>query len=149
MVLFHSFPLMTLYTYRGRSYIDRMFFMLVNQLFSPSAWSNSHVPAYVHVCTSLGRGENNRTLHKDTLPRISLTRRYTAYPCTLHTGVRVRSIFAKITDAKQILCFLDASSHLYKRPCPSVRWLVGWSVRPSVGYAFVKIDEKWPFMDSK
>ena len=22
--------------------------------------------------------------------------------------------------------------HLYKRPCPSVGWLVGWSVRPSV-----------------
>ena len=41
--------------------------------------------------------------------------------------------------------FLDASSHLYKRPCPSV----GWSLRPSVRHAFVKIDEKWPFMDSK
>ena len=35
----------------------------------------------------------------------------------------------------------------------SVCWLVGWfvcpSVRPSVGNAFVKIDEKWPFTDSK
>ena len=28
--------------------------------------------------------------------------------------------------------------HLYKRPCPSV----GWSVRRSVGNAFVKIDKK-------
>ena len=49
-----------------------------------------------------------------------------------------------------ILClFLDASSHLYKRPCPSIGWLVRWSVSPSVRKAFVKIDEKWPFMDSK
>ena len=24
--------------------------------------------------------------------------------------------------------FLDASLHLYKRPCPSIRWLVGWLV---------------------
>ena len=30
-----------------------------------------------------------------------------------------------------------------------VRPSVGWSVRQSVGNAFVKIDEKWPFMDSK
>ena len=37
--------------------------------------------------------------------------------------------------------FLDASSHLCKRPCPSVR--------PLVGYAFVKIDETWPFVDYK
>ena len=28
--------------------------------------------------------------------------------------------------------FLDASLNLYKRPCPSVGWLVGPSVRPSV-----------------
>ena len=41
--------------------------------------------------------------------------------------------------------FLDASSHLYKRVCPSVRWSVG----RSVGHAFVKIEVKWPFMDSK
>ena len=36
--------------------------------------------------------------------------------------------------------FLDASSHFYKRPCPSVGpscW--------SVGNAFIKYDEKWPF----
>ena len=32
--------------------------------------------------------------------------------------------------------FLDASSHLYKRPCPSVGWLVGWLVRPSVTLSF-------------
>ena len=31
--------------------------------------------------------------------------------------------------------------HLYKRPCPSVGWLVGWSVGPSVRNAFVKIAE--------
>ena len=35
--------------------------------------------------------------------------------------------------------------HLYQRPCPSVRWLVGRSVGRSVhwsvGNAFVKIDE--------
>ena len=46
---------------------------------------------------------------------------------------------------KNVCIFLDASSHLYKRPCPSVGWLVGWSV----GNAFVQIDEKWPFTDSK
>ena len=28
------------------------------------------------------------------------------------------------------LSFLDASTHLYKRLCPSVRWLVGWLVGP-------------------
>ena len=39
-------------------------------------------------------------------------------------------------------------SHLYKRPCPLVDWLVGRSVGPSVGNAFVKIDEKWTFSDS-
>ena len=43
------------------------------------------------------------------------------------------------------IAFLDASSHLYKRPCPSVRC----SVRLSVGNAFVQIDKKWPFTDSK
>ena len=35
------------------------------------------------------------------------------------------------------LSFLDASSHLYMRPCPSVRWSVG----RLVGNAFVQIDE--------
>ena len=35
--------------------------------------------------------------------------------------------------------------HLYKRPCPSVRPLVG----QSIGNAFVKIDKKWTFTDSK
>ena len=39
--------------------------------------------------------------------------------------------------------FLDASTHLYERVGPSVRPLVGRSVRN----AFVKIDEKWPFYD--
>ena len=39
--------------------------------------------------------------------------------------------------------------HLYKRPCPSVRPLVGPLVGWSVGNAFVKIDEKWAFTDSK
>ena len=40
-----------------------------------------------------------------------------------------------------VLSFLDASSHLYMRPFPSVVWLVG----PSIGKAFVQIDEKWTF----
>ena len=31
-----------------------------------------------------------------------------------------------------VMTFLDASSHLYKRPCPSVGWLVGPSVGRSV-----------------
>ena len=35
--------------------------------------------------------------------------------------------------------------HLYKRPCPSVRWSVRRSVRRSVGNAFVKIAEKGTF----
>ena len=30
------------------------------------------------------------------------------------------------------LFFLDASLHLYKRPCPPVGWSVRWSVGPSV-----------------
>ena len=34
--------------------------------------------------------------------------------------------------------FLDASSHLYKRVCPSVGPSVDLSVRPSVCHAFVK-----------
>ena len=40
------------------------------------------------------------------------------------------------------MALLDASLHLYKRPCPSVGPLVRWSVGPSVGNAFVHIDEK-------
>ena len=31
---------------------------------------------------------------------------------------------------------LDASSHLYKRPCPLVRWSVGPLVRPSVTLSY-------------
>ena len=34
--------------------------------------------------------------------------------------------------------FLDAPTHLYKRLCPLVGWLVGRSVGWSVGHAFVK-----------
>ncbi len=49
----------------------------------------------------------------------------------------------------QVSVLLDAYSHLYKRPYPSVGRLVHWSVGPLVRNAFVKIDEKWPFMDSK
>ena len=41
-------------------------------------------------------------------------------------------------DVGKITQFLDASSHLYKRVCPSVRRSVRPSVRPSVGHAFVK-----------
>ena len=37
--------------------------------------------------------------------------------------------------------FLDASSHLYKRVCPSVRQSVRPSVRRSVRNAFVKSDK--------
>ena len=44
------------------------------------------------------------------------------------------------------LLFLDASSHLYKRVCPSVGPSVGPLVRPSVrwsvGHAFVKMSKK-------
>ena len=29
--------------------------------------------------------------------------------------------------------FLDASTHLYKRVCPSVGWSIGWSVHRSIG----------------
>ena len=47
--------------------------------------------------------------------------------------------------------FLDASSHLYKRVCPSVGWSVGPSVRqsvgPSVDHAFVKIAENGVMQD--
>ena len=39
--------------------------------------------------------------------------------------------------------FIDASSHLYKSPCPSIRPLV----RPLVRSAFVKFGEKLPFKD--
>ena len=35
---------------------------------------------------------------------------------------------------------LDVSLHFYKRPFPSVRWLVGWSVGYSV--TLVKSNEK-------
>ena len=31
----------------------------------------------------------------------------------------------------------------------SVGWLVGWLVGPSVGNAFIKIDEKWTYTDSQ
>ena len=40
--------------------------------------------------------------------------------------------------------FLDAFSHLYKRVCPSFRWSVGPSVRPSVRRSHSSwISEKW------
>ena len=41
------------------------------------------------------------------------------------------------------LKFLDASSHLYKRVCPSVGPSVGPSVRPSVTRYFLMM-RKWP-----
>ena len=48
-----------------------------------------------------------------------------------------------VTNMIDTIPFLDASSHLYKRVCPSVRPLVRpsvrLSVRPSVRYAFSKI----------
>ena len=43
--------------------------------------------------------------------------------------------------------FLDASSHLYKRVCPSVDSSVGRSVGPgSIGHAFVKIAKNRRFV---
>ena len=49
--------------------------------------------------------------------------------------------------------FLDASSHLYKRVCPSVRPSVGpsvrRSVRRSVRHAFVKNAQNWGFYVQK
>ncbi len=42
---------------------------------------------------------------------------------------------------QMLVSFLDASSHLYKRACTSVRPSVGRSVRRSVGHAFVKNKE--------
>ena len=46
-----------------------------------------------------------------------------------------------------IFSFLDASSHLYKRVCPSVGRSVRRSVRPSVRDAFVKIAENGLMQD--
>merc|ERR1712228_199687 len=50
-----------------------------------------------------------------------------------------------------VINFLDASSHLYKRVCPSIRPSVGPpvrpSVRPSVRNAFVKIAENGVMQD--
>ena len=46
---------------------------------------------------------------------------------------------------KYFVMFLDASSHLYKRVCPSVGRSVGPSVRPSVGNAFFLRLQKWRF----
>ena len=43
--------------------------------------------------------------------------------------------------------FLDASSHLYKRVCPSVGPTVRPLVRPSVHTAFVKIAENGVMQD--
>ena len=42
---------------------------------------------------------------------------------------------------------LDASSHLYKRPCPSVFPLIGPSVGWSVRNTFVNFDERSMFTD--
>ena len=44
-----------------------------------------------------------------------------------------------------LLRFLDASSHLYKRVCPSVGWFVRPSVRPSV-MRFFQIEEMKVFL---
>ena len=48
---------------------------------------------------------------------------------------------------KETVIFSRDEATLYERV--SVRWSVGWLVGPSVRNAFVKFDEKWPFMDSK
>ena len=62
---------------------------------------------------------------------------------------RIIHVMCFLPSFRSFHLFLDASSHLYKRPCPSVRWSVGPSVRWLVGNAFVQIDEKWPITDSK
>ena len=45
--------------------------------------------------------------------------------------------------------FLDASSHLYFRSCPSVRRSVGWSVRPSPCNQFFFKCQKWAVFSIK
>ena len=50
-----------------------------------------------------------------------LALRHTLFSLTFFSSWYPRPTFCKL--------FLDASSHLYKRPCLSVRLLVGWSVR--------------------
>ena len=47
------------------------------------------------------------------------------------------SFSQSLTAAAEFTSFLDASTHLYKRVCPSVGPSVGWLVAPSVGNAFV------------
>ena len=48
------------------------------------------------------------------------------------------------------LVFLDATTHLYKRSCPSVRPSVGPSVRPSVRMSRVIFERRiWPFLKVK
>ena len=52
--------------------------------------------------------------------------------------------FVSITRPKLApVLFLDASSHLYKRVCPSVRGSVGPSVRPSVTLLFRISENAW------
>ena len=68
--------------------------------------------------------------------------------------MRPRAHFRLLNTYKKhfkTLRFLDASSHLYKRVCPSVRWSVRPSVRPLVRplvrNAFVKIAENGVIQD--
>ena len=46
----------------------------------------------------------------------------------------------------QLFYFLDASTHLYKRVCPSVSPSVHLSVRPSVCNAFFSMSRLWEKM---
>ena len=45
--------------------------------------------------------------------------------------------------------FLDASTHLYKRLCPSVYWPVGPAIRPWVRHAFLKYHGNGALMTRK
>ena len=48
-----------------------------------------------------------------------------------------------------VFIFRCVLASLWEAVRSSVGWLVRWSVGPLVGNAFVQIDEKWPFTDSK
>ena len=62
-----------------------------------------------------------------------------SYRISLSLSFSRLSLFCALSVSWALL--LDASSHLYKRVCPSVRRSVGQSVRPSVRDAFVKIQD--------
>ena len=81
---------------------------------------------------------------------------------TLSPGIVYRKMMGKLVQFLVIgvlwrlyasaLCprasiFLDASTHLYKRVCPSVGWLVGWSVGPWwSSWGWWKCIESWKYL---